>query len=70
MPVKQKIDQIENFNYIRDALYWDAQQTIGDAVQAVLDDGIFPLYHTEDDRGLDKQEYVEFFAEVLSKLAK
>lgn len=39
------------------------------ALTAVLSEGGWPIYRTEDDRGLEVDEYLDLFQNVLSRLA-
>lgn len=38
------------------------------AVRKVLDEGVWPVYETQDDNGLEEKEYVDFVLEVLAKI--
>ncbi len=40
------------------------------AIKQVLDEGVWPVYKTDDDNGLEEEEYVQFVSEVLNKMAK
>jgi hypothetical protein len=44
------------------------REQIQAAVKAVLKEGIWPIYSSEDDRGLEEDEYVEFVTDVIRRL--
>ena len=44
------------------------KKALKQAVRAILDQGEWPEYKTQDDRGLEAQEYEEFVAKVLTWL--
>lgn len=46
----------------------DSQKELLEAVRKILRAGKWPEYRTEDDRGLEEDEYVEFVQDVLAAL--
>lgn len=44
------------------------EREIKNAVEAVLDTNNWPIYKTEDDRGLEDDEYYAFVCAVIRKL--
>lgn len=41
---------------------------IKNAVNSVLQTGIWPIYRTQDDNGLERDEYFQFVRDVIRKL--
>ncbi len=46
------------------------REQIKEAVSKILKKGVWPEYRTEDDRGLEVDEYVDFILEVQAALAR
>lgn len=44
-----------------------SKEQVAAAVRKVLDENIVPVYETQDDRGLEESEYVDFVMQVLVK---
>jgi hypothetical protein len=45
-----------------------SEKAVEVAVDRVLRDGVFPIYQTQDDNGLERDEYVQFVSAVLAVL--
>jgi hypothetical protein len=45
------------------------KQKIEVAVKKVLNEGIWPIYQTQDDNGLEIEEYITFVTQVLNMIS-